>query len=84
MELIHKRTYGEHLELGGAIEHFFDSFPEEWGELVDDEIKGEDNLEGVYESIAVMGNGLKVKVEIYCSNDSEEEDTWFCEAYKIS
>ncbi|EJQ39839.1 UNVERIFIED_ORG: hypothetical protein ABIC81_004593 [Bacillus proteolyticus] len=28
-KVMHERTFGSHLQLEGAIEHFFDSFPNE-------------------------------------------------------
>jgi len=32
-----EKVMHDHLQLGEAIEHFFDSFPNEWGLLVDTE-----------------------------------------------
>ncbi|MFV1455480.1 hypothetical protein [Bacillus mycoides] len=84
MELIYKKTYSEHYDLEAVIERCYDSFPEEWGELEDNEIEKDSHVSGIYEATDVMANGLKIKVEIYHSDDAEEEDTWVCAAYKIS
>ncbi|MCU5095026.1 MULTISPECIES: hypothetical protein [Bacillus] len=84
-KLVYENTYGDYLQLGGAIEHFFDSFPSEWGSLVDTRDEKEQFLEDYYECIAVMENGLEVWVEIFLANDVEDDDDpWICKAYKIS
>ncbi|WP_308218775.1 hypothetical protein [Bacillus cereus group sp. BfR-BA-01347] len=83
--LIHERTYGNHLSLEGAVEHFFDSFPEEWRGIVDDKAESLDGIEGAYEGEVMMGNGLKLKVEIFFAEDIKEcDDPWICKAYKAS
>ncbi|KAA0784318.1 hypothetical protein [Bacillus sp. BB56-3] len=84
MELIHKRTYADRYDLEAVIERFYDSFPEEWGAIVDNEIERNDYIDGVYESIDEMENDLELKVEIYRYDDGEEDETWICEAYKVS
>ncbi|BAR82333.1 hypothetical protein KNN_01487 [Bacillus thuringiensis serovar tolworthi] len=83
-KLVYENTYGDYLQLGGAIEHFFDSFPDEWGSLVDTRDEKEQFLDDYYECIAVMENGLEVKVEIFLANDVEDDDDpWICKAYEI-
>lgn len=84
MGMLHKRTYSEHYDLEAVIERFYDSFPEEWGEVTDNEIEKDSCISGVYEATDLMANGLKLKVEIYYSDDVDEEDTWFCAAYTVS
>ncbi|HIE8455865.1 TPA: hypothetical protein ACXPT9_004891 [Bacillus cereus] len=69
MEMLHKRTYSEHYDLEA---------------VAGNEIEKDSCISGVYEATDLMGNGLKLKVEIYHSDDTEEEDAWVCAAYKAS
>ncbi|HEF7293007.1 TPA: hypothetical protein SA741_005482 [Bacillus cereus] len=87
MELIHERTYPEHYDLEGAIERFYDSFPDAWGSLDNNKIERDSHVENVYEATDVMENGLKLKVEIFLADDTDdadEDEAWVCKAYKIS
>lgn len=82
-ELVHVKTYGDHLDLDGVIEHFFDSFPEEWGGLADTKNEKENTLNNTYECIAVMGNGFSLEVEIFLADDvKDDKEPWECKAYK--
>lgn len=84
-DLIHERTYGNHLSLEGAVEHFFDSFPEEWGLIVDEKAEDFNGIEGAYEGKVIMRNGLELKVEIFFAEDAKEcDDPWVCKAYRVS
>ncbi|MEH6892382.1 hypothetical protein V7024_22495 [Bacillus sp. JJ864] len=82
---IYEKSFGDYLQLDGAIEYFFDSFPDEWGGVEDIRDEKEQSLDDCYECIVVMENGLEVQVEIFLANDVEEDDDpWVCKAYKIS
>ncbi|EJQ90913.1 MULTISPECIES: hypothetical protein [Bacillus cereus group] len=81
---MHERTFGSHLQLEGAIEHFFDSFPNEWGLLVNTEEEKTEYIESYYGGIVIMENGQKVKVEIFLANDVEDDDDpWVCKRTKF-
>ncbi|PRT05257.1 hypothetical protein C6352_26425 [Bacillus thuringiensis] len=82
--MVYENSFGNYLNIDGAVEHFFDSSPSEWGSLTDTEGEKTQYVEDYYESIAIMENGLKVKVEIYLANDIEDDDDpWVCKAYKL-
>ncbi|PGT89820.1 hypothetical protein [Bacillus thuringiensis] len=84
-ELVYEKTYGDHLELDGAIEHFFDSFPAEWGALKDTKKEKESVLNGTYECVAVMENGIALEVEIFLADEGEDDkEPWVCKAYKTA
>ncbi|TCW59069.1 hypothetical protein EC917_101323 [Bacillus thuringiensis] len=84
--LIYENSFGNYLNIEGAVEHFYDSFPEEWGQMIDDYDGETSYLDKSHESIIVMENGLKLKIEISFDDDAEdkEDESWVCKAYKIS
>ena len=63
-KLVYENTYGDHLDVGGTIEHFYDSFPSEWGQMVDDYDEKTSYLDNSHECIVVMENGMKVRIEM--------------------
>lgn len=78
MTISFDKSYPSNLTLDGAVEHFADSLPIEWGE----------DLEEIAESNSIDDDLFKVKwklnntdwfqVEI-CRNEENEE--WVCKAY---
>lgn len=85
-KLVYENTYGDHLDVGGAIEHFYDSFPSEWGQMVDDYDEKTSHLDNSHECIVVMENGMKLRIEIFLDDDAEDTEceAWICKAYQIS
>ncbi|ONG73522.1 hypothetical protein BKK42_07400 [Bacillus cereus] len=83
MNLIHERTYAEHYTLDAVVERFYDSFPIEWGELIDINTERFSSLEDICEETTKMENGLEVKVEIFLDIDADDGEPWVCKAYKI-
>ena len=83
-KVMHESTFGSHLQLEGAIEHFFDSFPNEWGLLVHTEDEKTEYIESYCKGIVIMENGQKAKVEIFLANDVEDDDDpWVCKRTKF-
>ncbi|MED3022354.1 MULTISPECIES: hypothetical protein [Bacillus cereus group] len=83
-QLIHEQTYQGQYDLENAVEKFYDSLPVEFGMLEDENIEKFDHISGVFEAVAVMENALKLKVEIFFSDDMDEDESWVCKAYKVS
>lgn len=61
VQLIHKQTYKSQYDLENAVEKFYDSLPEEFGMLEDEDIKKFDHISGVFEAAAVMKNGFEIE-----------------------
>ncbi|HDR6289481.1 TPA: hypothetical protein QCU33_005630 [Bacillus cereus] len=81
--LAHKRSYdNNHYDLEAAIERFYDSLPDQWGEVVEDNIDHDSYVDGQYESTVLMENGMKLKIEIFYVEEGKDEE-WVCKAYKV-
>ncbi|MDD9277117.1 hypothetical protein PVN34_00930 [Bacillus thuringiensis] len=81
--LVHERSYDKnHCYLEAAIERFYDSLPDEWGEVVDDNIDRHSFIDGRYEADVLMENGINLKIEIYYAEEATAEE-WVCKAYKV-
>ncbi|PEB64353.1 hypothetical protein, partial [Bacillus thuringiensis] len=80
----HEQTYKSQYDLENAVEKFYDSLPEEFGMLEDEDIKKFDHISGVFEATAVMENGLKLKIEIFFADDADEDESWVCKAYQVA
>ncbi|MEB9684593.1 hypothetical protein BK742_26150 [Bacillus thuringiensis serovar pingluonsis] len=83
-QLIYERTYKKQYDLENTVEKFYNSLPEEFGMLEDEDIDKFDHISGVFEAAAVMENGLKLKVEIFFADGADEDESWVCKAYKVS
>lgn len=83
-QLIHEQTYKSQYDLEKAVEKFYDSLPEEFGMLEDEDIEKFDIISGVFEATAVMENGLKLKIEIFFADDADEDESWVCKAYQVA
>ncbi|MBT2576889.1 hypothetical protein J7E43_05640 [Bacillus sp. ISL-8] len=84
-KLVYENTFGDHLNVEGAMEHFYDSFPSKWGQIVDDYDEGTSHLDNSHEGIVVMENGMKLRIEIFLDDDAEDnaDEAWICKAYEI-
>ncbi|NUW53521.1 hypothetical protein FOC94_34840 (plasmid) [Bacillus thuringiensis] len=84
--MVYENSFGDYLNIEGAVEHFYDSFPEDWGQMVDDYDGKTSYLDNSHESIVIMENGLKLKIEISFDDDAKdkEDESWICKAYQIS
>lgn len=82
MELLHERTYGNHLRLQGVVERFADSLAGARG-YIEEENDGYvyDYSNDQYFGTWKLDNGFKVEVEIYFDDEKEE---WVCRAYKTN
>ncbi|OTW47708.1 hypothetical protein BK703_30955 [Bacillus thuringiensis serovar silo] len=83
--MVYENSFGNYLNIEGAVEHFYDSFPKDWGQMVDDYDGDTSYLDKSHESIVVMENGLKLKIEISFDDNAEdkEDESWICKAYEI-
>ncbi|MBJ7935269.1 hypothetical protein [Bacillus cereus] len=84
VQLIHEQTYKSQYDLESAVEKFYDSLREEFGMVEDEDIKQFDHISRVFEAMAVMENGLKLKVEIFFADDADEDESWVCKAYQVA
>ncbi|MRC06876.1 hypothetical protein GH878_26680 [Bacillus thuringiensis] len=84
--MVYENSFGDYLNIEGAVEHFYDSFPEDWGQMIDDYDGKTSYLDNSHESIVIMENGLKLKIEISFDDDAKdkEDESWICKAYQIS
>ncbi|EJR95272.1 hypothetical protein [Bacillus cereus] len=82
--LIHEQTYKSQYDLENAVEKFYDSLPEEFGMLENEDIKKFDHISGVFEATAVMENDLKLRIEIFFADDADEDESWICKAYQVA
>ncbi|WP_312498310.1 hypothetical protein [Bacillus luti] len=81
--LVHERSYdNNHCDLEAAIERFYDSLPDEWGEITEDNINRDSYVDGQYEANVLMENGMRLKIEIYYAEEAKAEE-WVCKAYSL-
>lgn len=90
MEKVFERSYGDHLQLQGVVEHFFDSLCGEFNTSITDETDiTSELLNGTYESRIILDNGkeLQIEVSLWEFDDKELNEKnyeWNCFAYKVN
>ncbi|WP_255302124.1 hypothetical protein [Bacillus thuringiensis] len=68
------------LDLGSALEKFYNHFPEEWGEILLEEAVESDACEGWYDAEVTLTKGLVLKIEIV--HVEIDGNYWLCRAFK--
>lgn len=79
MTVIYENVYGDYLGLSGAIEHFIDDLPIEWGNDLQEQVEINSSIDDIYRGKWKLTNKEWFEVEIYLNEDTNE---WKCVAYE--